>query len=52
MDGKYFSNLSFPCPRETPKRNLSNTGPEASEAKSFEILNILPIHMEATLTSP
>ena len=37
------------------KWNLSNTGPEAPEEKSFEILNIfftIQMHREANFTSP
>ena len=60
MDRDHFSNLSFPQPKEAQHKNLSNNGPEASEEKSFEILNIFPykcivpiqMHREENLTSP
>ena len=45
MDHDYFSNLSIPCPKEAPHEILSNTGPEASEEKSFEIITIFSIQM-------
>ena len=47
MDGNYFGNLSFPCPREAPNKIWAALA-------HFEILNIFPIHMhrEANLTSP
>ena len=60
MDQDHFSNLSFTCPKGSTW-NLSNIGPEASEEKSFEIINIFSIQMygtqtnaegEANLTSP
>ena len=46
--------IFIPLPQGDSKWNLSNTGPEAPEEKSFEILNIFPIqmHREANLTSP
>ena len=45
MDRDHFSNLSSPQPKEAPHKILSNTGPAASEEKSFEILNIFLIQM-------
>ena len=49
MDRDHFSHLSFPQPKEAP--NLSNIGPEASEEKSFEILNSFPIQMYGAHTN-
>ena len=53
MDHIHFNNLSFPCPREAPKWNLSNIGPEAPKEKLFEILNIfLPYKAIGKQTRP
>ena len=51
MDRDHFSNLLFPQPKEAPIWNLSKTGQEASERKSFEILNSFPIQMYGAHTN-
>ena len=57
---RLFQQSFVPLAQGGSTRNFSNIGPEASEEKSFEILNIFPIqlygpiqkHMEANFTSP
>ena len=41
MDGNYFSNLSFPCPREAPNE-IWATLVQRLQRRLFEILNIFP----------
>ena len=52
MNHNHFSNLSFPCPKEAPNEiwvTLAHS--EASEEKSFEILNIFPKQMYGIQTN-
>ena len=53
MDANYFSNLSFPCPREVPNKIWATLAQRLHRRSHFEILNIFPIqmHREANLTS-
>ena len=51
MEHDHFSNLLFPQPKEAPIWNLSKIGYEASEEKSFEILNSFPIQMYGAHTN-
>ena len=48
MDRDHFNNLPV---QGGSTWNLSNIGPEASEEKLFEILNIFPIQMYGTHTN-
>ena len=41
MDRDYFSNLSFPCPKEAPTK-IWATLAQRLQTRSFEILNIFP----------
>ena len=47
MDRDHFSNLSFPQTKEVP----NEIGPEVTEEKSFEILNIFPIQIYGAHTN-